>query len=77
MIMILVCSYFSLREILTAIKFIPTCLIFSPIMEWFKFKWEKNQDLLVVDKYLHRIDRIRGDNEYYKCVDNCGGAVQY
>ena len=44
-------------------------------MEWFKFKSEKNQNFLVVDKYLHRIDRIRGDNEYYKCIDNCGGRA--
>jgi len=28
-----------------------------------------------MDKYLHRIDRIRGDNEYYKCVDNCDGRA--
>lgn len=44
-------------------------------MEWFKIKSEKNQDLLVVNNYIHRIDRKRGDNEYYKCVDNCGGRA--
>jgi len=44
-------------------------------MEWFKVKSEKNQDLLAVDNYINRIDRKRGDNEHYKCVDNCGSRA--
>jgi len=44
-------------------------------VEWFKVKSGKNQDLLVVNNYIHRIDRKCGNNEYHKYVDNCGGRA--
>jgi len=44
-------------------------------MEWFKIKSEKNHDLLVVNNFIHRVDRIRDKTEYYKCIQNCGGRA--
>lgn len=44
-------------------------------MEWYKIKSEKERDLLVVDNFIHRIDRIRDTTEYYKCIQNCGGRA--
>jgi len=41
-------------------------------MEWFKIKSEKNHDLLVVNNFIHRVDRIRDKTEYYKCIQNFG-----
>lgn len=32
-------------------------------MEWYKIKSEKERDLLVVDNFIHRIDRIRDTTE--------------
>ncbi|XP_029348188.1 uncharacterized protein LOC115034846 [Acyrthosiphon pisum] len=40
-------------------------------MEWFKIKSEKDHDLLVVNNFIHRVDRIRDKTEYYKCIQNC------
>jgi len=44
-------------------------------MEWFKIKSQKDHDFFLVKNYIHRIDRIRDQTEYYKCVDNCGGPA--
>ena len=41
-------------------------------VEWFKIKSEKNHNLLVVNNYIRRVDRIRDKTEYYKCIQNCG-----
>jgi len=44
-------------------------------MEWFKIKSKKDHDLLVMNNYIHRIDRIRDQTIYYKCINNCGGRA--
>jgi len=41
-------------------------------MEWFKIKFQKDHNLLVVKNYIHQINRIRVQTEYYECIDNCG-----
>jgi len=46
-------------------------------MSWFIINSERDGKLLVVDKFIHRVDRIRGSNQYYKCIDNCGGRAIY
>jgi hypothetical protein len=35
----------------------------------------RDVQLLVLENFIHRIDRIRGSNHYYKCIDNCGGRA--
>jgi len=44
-------------------------------MSWFIINSERDGQLLVLDNIIHRIDRTRGSNHYYKCIDNCGGLV--
>lgn len=46
-------------------------------MSWFIINFERDGQLLVVDNFIHRLDRIRGSNHYYKCIDNCGGRAIY
>jgi len=44
---------------------------------WFKIKPEKDHDLLVVNNFIHRVNKIRerDSTEYYKCIQNCGGRA--
>lgn len=43
---------------------------------WYKIDSNRQKkNLLVVDNYLHRLDRCNGHNEYYKCIKNCGGRA--
>lgn len=46
-------------------------------VSWFITNSERDGQLLVVDNFIHRLDRIRGSNHYYKCIDNFGGRAIY
>jgi len=52
-----------------------SCLIIK--MSWFIINSDRDGQLLIVDNFIHRVDRIRGSNHYYKCIDNCGGRATY
>jgi len=44
-------------------------------MSWFIINSERDGQLLVLDKFIHRLDKIRDSNLYYKRIDNCGGRA--
>jgi len=46
-------------------------------MSWFIINFEHNGQLLLVENFIHRFDRIRGSKNYYKCIDYCGGRAIY
>lgn len=41
--------------------------------EGFRIKTRKNKIVLMVNHFIHRIVKKRDENEYFKCIDNCGG----
>jgi len=42
---------------------------------WYKINPNRGKPLLVVDNYIHRIDRNNKNVEYYKCFDNYVGRA--
>lgn len=66
-------TFFSLQSPFTLVSNKFCILIIN--MSWYKINSNRGHPLLVVDNYIHRIDRSNENNEYYKYIDNCGGRA--